>query len=254
VVIVLRGLSSYKPKPHQINLMWNISHPDKISDHEYSLYDHVFVASEQHTEHLRPLLGDQVSTLLQCTDPRFFNPELGAGVEKHGVLFVGNSRGEFRPIVRDAIAAGLPLEVYGAGWEGIIPDHYIKGTNIPNEELGRHYAAAAVVLNDHWENMREAGFISNRVFDVLACGTPLISDQVPGMEALFGAHIAGYETAADLRQLYESACRPGTDPTLDRQAMAEAVGKEHIFALRVDQMMQVIQALSDAKVKFVDAG
>jgi GT2 family glycosyltransferase/spore maturation protein CgeB len=244
VVIVLRGLSAYQPKPHQINLMWNISHPDKISDYEYSQYDHVFVASEQHTQHLKPLLGDRVSTLLQCTDPRFFNPELGVGVEKRGVLFVGNSRGELRPIVRDAIAAGLPLEVYGAGWDGMIPDVYIKGTNIPNAELGRHYAAAAVVLNDHWENMREAGFISNRVFDALACGAPVISDRVPGMEELFGEHVTAYDTVDDLRQAFEAVCGPLGDILVDRRARAVEVGTDHTFETRVRRIIEAIRVAS----------
>jgi O-antigen biosynthesis protein len=38
VVIVLRGLSRYEPKPHHINIMWNISHPEAIALEEYEQY------------------------------------------------------------------------------------------------------------------------------------------------------------------------------------------------------------------------
>jgi GT2 family glycosyltransferase len=66
VVIVLRGLSRYRPKPGQINLMWNISHPDKIEDDEYEEFDHVFVASQTDAEELSSRLRTSVSALLEC--------------------------------------------------------------------------------------------------------------------------------------------------------------------------------------------
>ncbi len=69
VVIVLRGLSRYRPAPDQINLMWNISHPDRITDEEYEEYDHVFVASGDHAAALQTRLRVPVEPLLQCTDP-----------------------------------------------------------------------------------------------------------------------------------------------------------------------------------------
>jgi len=47
---------------------------------------------------------------------------------------------------------------------------------IPNEELPAVYASVGVLLNDHWQTMRERGFVSNRLFDALACGTPVISN------------------------------------------------------------------------------
>ncbi len=46
VIIVLRGLSEYKPKKQHFNIMWNISHPDDVRIDEYNQYDHVFIASE----------------------------------------------------------------------------------------------------------------------------------------------------------------------------------------------------------------
>ncbi len=38
IAIVLRGLTEYIPRPGQLNLMWNISHPDQISYDEYKAY------------------------------------------------------------------------------------------------------------------------------------------------------------------------------------------------------------------------
>mgnify|MGYP003325756257 CR=1 FL=1 len=47
--------------------------------------------------------------------------------------------------------------------------------------------------------MREWGFVSNRIFDVLACGTPVISDPVPGLHELFGDAVVTVEDVTALR-------------------------------------------------------
>ncbi|MEM9305210.1 MAG: glycosyltransferase, partial [Pseudomonadota bacterium] len=75
VVLVLRGLSTYEPRPGQVNLMWNISHPDQVADDEYEAYDHVFVASASHAAALSERLDVAVSPLLQCTDATVFDQD-----------------------------------------------------------------------------------------------------------------------------------------------------------------------------------
>lgn len=61
-------------------------------------------------------------------------------------------------------------------WHGLVPDEYIKGEYFPNESLAELYASATVVLNDHRPDMAAKGFMSNRVFDVLASGAALVTD------------------------------------------------------------------------------
>ena len=181
VAIVLRGLSSYKPRPGHINLMWNISHPDKIGHEEYDLYDHIFVASRQYADRLRESIDTPVTALLQCTDTNIFYPEMVDEVPEYDVLFVGNSRKQYRRIVKDAIESGLPVNIYGTLWEKIVPGEYIKGTYIKNSELRLYYSKCGVLLNDHWPSMGDNGFISNRLFDAGACGACVVSDDAAGI-------------------------------------------------------------------------
>ena len=42
------------------------------------------------------------------------------------------------------------------------------------------------MLADHWDDMREHGFISNRIYDALACGAVVVSDDVAGLDGRFG--------------------------------------------------------------------
>ncbi len=68
------------------------------------------------------------------------------------------------------------------GWTpDLIDPRFVRGESIPNADLGRYYSSAAIVLNDHWDDMRAEGFISNRLYDALACGAFVISDHVEGI-------------------------------------------------------------------------
>ncbi|MBC7405505.1 MAG: glycosyltransferase [Cytophaga sp.] len=240
VIIVLRGLSRYKPKPHQFNFIWNISHPDKVTLDEFEEYDHVFVASARYAKVLVTKLKTPVSELLQCTDPVLFNTA-AKKIETDACLFVGNSRNIFRKIVKDALNVGLPLVVYGSSWEQFIPRQHIKGEHIINSDLARYYAGAKVVLNDHWDTMREYGFLSNRLFDALACGSVVLSDKIDGMVEVFGEHVFTYTNASDLKDIISNI-----DKYVDRDkllAFAKDIQLKHSFDVRVSTILHAVNNL-----------
>jgi spore maturation protein CgeB len=200
VVLVLRGLSRYKPKPQHFNIMWNISHPDDVTIEEYNQYQHVFIASEFWASEIAPKVDVPVEAMLQCTDPELFYPDPDDRY-KHDLLFVGNSRGVYRKIIKDLLPTEEDLAVYGAGWEGLIDKKYIKGEHIPNNELRKVYSSCKVLLCDHWDDMRDKGFLSNRLFDASACGAFIISDKVRGAEEVFEGILVTYEDSEDLKTI-----------------------------------------------------
>ena len=142
-VLVLRGLSRYQPKPQHFNMMWNISHPDDVTIEEYNQYQHVFIASEYWASEIAKKVDVPVDVLLQCTDPELFYPDPDDKY-KHDLLFVGNSRGVHRKIIKDLLPTDEELAVYGAGWEGLI-DKIHQG-NTPNKELRKAYSCVKSLL------------------------------------------------------------------------------------------------------------
>ena len=239
VVLVLRGRFSYRPIPEHLNLMWNISHPDDVTLAEYERYDHVFVASLSYTPELSRQLNVPVTPLLQCTDPGFFNPYVDQVEPSPGILFVGNSRNVYRQIVKDAVAAGLEPEVYGGHWERFLPESMIKGTNIPNQELAAYYRSCRCLLNDHWDDMRARGFLSNRLFDAIACRARVISDRVEGLEEIFGDAVLVYDDAADLPALIDQLDPSGTTS----KEIAESVIQYHSFDARAKTILRTVNEI-----------
>ncbi|MBF8637508.1 glycosyltransferase [Pseudomonas fulva] len=234
VVIVLRGLTSYIPRKGAINIMWNISHPDQVTLDEYNSYDLVYVASSSHAEFLKPQVRTKVVPLLQCSDPKRFRYVRPEKPRSTAMLFVGNSRNEYRPIVRKAIESGHDIAIYGSRWSSFVDSKYIKAENISNTELCSSYASHHIVLNDHWESMREYGFVSNRVYDVLASGSTLVTDPIPSITWLFGSTVVQLEE----RKSFESASSwiHAIDDAGEnqRRSVAEFVNKHHSFDNRAN--------------------
>ena len=247
VVIVLRGLSEYTPDPSQINLLWILSHPEKISVAECNNFDHVFSASDMHVAHLTAL-GVAASTLMQCTDPDLMKPVAADPARQRNHLFVGNSRGQSRKIVSDLVTAGVDLSIFGREWEGIAPDHMVQGDRIGNDVLCEYYGNAGVVYNDHWPDMARWGFLSNRLFDAAACGAYVVSDRVDGLAEVFEDLIATYETLPELAGLASASAIERWRPA-QAQALREIVLSRHTFAHRAETLLAKMRELSELKLR-----
>jgi hypothetical protein len=240
VALGIRGIEPYPPVYGQVNLLWLISHPDKLSRAEAASYDRVLAASVAWSERTSRAWGLRIDPLLQATDPGRFHPDLAAPDDGHRLLFVGRARETERPLVMAAVARGLPLAVYGQDWEQWIPARHLHGAALPNDRLGAAYRAAGVVLNDHWEQMRVEGFVSNRLFDAAAAGARVVTDDVAGLGDLFGRSV---QVARDADDLVRLTTAPDLDAIFgddaERRAVAARVHAEHSFDARARRLLDV---------------
>ncbi|WP_296602520.1 glycosyltransferase [Nocardioides sp.] len=212
VSLALRGLHPVRPVPGQVNVLWVISHPDDVDPAELDGYDHVFAASAPWSAALSASTGRTIRPLLQASD--FVRPARG-GAEVGGaydgrVVFVGNAGdGRTRPLVHLAVDAGVPLAVYGRGWDDL-PDDVWCGAYVDNGQLPELYQRHGIVLADHWPDMARHGFIANRVFDAVASGARVICDDVAGIHDVFDPRdVAVVRDADDLRRaVAEFRCIP----------------------------------------------
>jgi Glycosyl transferases group 1 len=235
--LVLRGLHPVRPSAGQRQVLWVISHPEMITGEELAGADLVLAASPRFADHLRARTDTPVDVLLQATDHRRFRPRPPDPAHRHDVTIVAKSRDVLRPIVADAVAAGLRPHIYGGGWRGLVDPELVVADHVDNDLLPTVYSSAGVVLTDHWGTMRAWGFVSNRLFDVLACGAPVISDPVEGLDELFDGTVLEYGTPAELRDLVD---RVLADPAAARARSDRGrriVVAHHTFDHRADQLL-----------------
>jgi glycosyltransferase involved in cell wall biosynthesis len=242
IAIHLFGTAQYRPDPAQTNVLWIISHPDRVDADFVRGFDVVFCASDVIAERVRRLAPEtRVAVLLQCTDTTVFFPDPTVAKDID-VAFVGNSRKVYRDAVRFAVEEGFDVAIWGTRWEPFVDRRFICGASLTTEEVADVYRRARVVLNDHWDDQKAEALVNNRIFDVLACDTMVLSDANPGLPSILDGAVptfadrAGF--AATLRGLL-------ADP--DRDAAAARLGAEvrraHTFAQRAAAIHEAIAAL-----------
>ena len=243
VVVVLRGLDRVERGSETYRILWVISHPELVEPDEVRSSDASYAASASWPERRNAEWGTSIQPLLQCTDPERFSPT-GAG-EGHAVLFVGNARkAATRPVVDLAVAHAEDFVLYGAGWTGAAAEH-VAATSVPNTELGALYAAAGIVLNDHWADMRAEGFVSNRLFDAVACGARVLSDHIDGVDELFGGAVQTFRDEADfVRLVHEPYDDPHSDDPFPDSAIrleiADRIRHDHTFDARASELIATV--------------
>ena len=232
VVVVLRGLRRFVPRKAKTQwFLWVISHPDLLEPGEVAQYEAVFAASDSWTHPEATVIP-----LLQATNPERFNParaQPGTGAD---VLFVGSTRSQYRQIIKDAIDAGVNVEIHGRGWESFVDPKYISSAYLSGDAVGVAYRSANVVLNDHWEDMAQNGFLSNRLFDAVAAGASVVSDEALGLREVFGDAVITYSRPDELAGAIDRA-RQKSDAA--RIADAHRIAREHSFDARAKVLIDV---------------
>lgn len=244
VVLAIRGRHPIPPQPGRFNILWVISRPDMVTVEELRGYQMVFAASPIWAEWMARMSRRKIHVLLQATNPMRFNDSVPLQENSDQVVFVGGPRmANGRQIVSDALAAEITLGVWGPGWKQFVPESFVRGRYVGPNEVPSVYRSATIVLNDHLPEMAMWGFVSNRVFDVVACGSVVISDSISGLDE-FGGAVRSYGSVEELRELVrDSSWRPSVE---QMQSIAARVRAEHSFDRRAETLLDAVLTSAEA--------
>ena len=220
----------------KFNIVWIYSHPDEVRPDRIEPFDAVFCASLPFSEKLRAWGIENVEFMPACTSKRPVRRQV-----LYPVIFLGNariSREDGRAAVADLMRTGADFKVWGNRWELLLPDRNIGGRYWPYENLEALYASAAITLNDHNHDMAREGFVSNKVFDIVAGGGFCISDQNPGVTSLFGDSVPQYESVEVLGELIDFFLkRP--DERKKCQLEAREIAFRHSYKNRAERFLRM---------------
>ena len=115
--------------------------------------------------------------------------------------------------------------------------------------INKYYASAKIVLNDHRREMKEAGFISNRIFDATASGALVISDYIPEIEKIYGDTVPMWQTEQELIELVKYYLAPEHETERKEKAdRAREITLKHFTAATVaKQFNDLIIAVKQQK-------
>ncbi|MGP5026809.1 glycosyltransferase [Glutamicibacter ardleyensis] len=243
--LVIRGLDRIAPIPGAVNILWVISHPEDVTVEEIRSYDLVYGSSSSWSKRMAEISGVDVRTLLQATDTRSFHlPKSDLNDRFRPTTFVGaNTRNRKRLVITDALTSGIDLRIIGHGWDDVLEPNMHEAEGIDNRDLADFYRSSKRILADHWVDMAEEGFIQNRIFDAVACGTPVISDKVIGLNEVFGSMVQTYDSLDELRWLCSPEGLREFGSSESRIKQSQSVIENHSFDARAKTLTNDVQDL-----------
>jgi spore maturation protein CgeB len=218
-------------------------------------YDVFHLASSWAVERHHEAGHPRTAWLPFACDPEIHHPSGPPRDRRRGngrIVLVGSHYPERQVLLRHL--RGLPIDVYGPGWEAARHDDHVaamlRGGALRPEAWGRLYSEAAAVLNIHYGALGPAsasGEMANtRAFEIPACGALQIADRRLDLAALFreGEHWLGFSSGEELRAVVETAL--GDEAMARRIAAAgrRAVLDGHTYADRARVLLGEAQPLA----------
>ena len=93
------------------------------------------------------------------------------------------------------------------------------------------------MLNDHWREMASDGFLSNRLFDAIASGSRVISDEAAGLHEVFGDAVVTYSSPEQLRELLHAPLDDVFESRQTRLDNAARIARDHGFDARATELI-----------------
>ena len=180
-----------------------------------------------------------------AANPARFKPPAAAVTPAYDVVSTTNRWGEIRGVelvFPRLLAAGRAVRVHGRGWDGVETMAPIVGGFAEYDDLPGIYANARIVIDDTASPTKPYGAVNSRVFDALATGTLVVTDNVEGSAELFD----GLLPAADGEEaLIAEVTRWLDDPVARAERAArlrELVLERHTYARRATELRALLRA------------
>lgn len=217
------------------------------------LYDILLASSEAACKELEEKTGRKAICFPIAANAERFReekPEESDEKYKCDVCFTGNRFSE-REIEQELVPAELKydIRIYGDGWDSVKSlAPYCKG-HLPYEEIPKVYRGAKIALDDATASTKETGSVNSRVFDALAAGCLVLTNNEVGAKETFEGKLPVFRNRDEL----ESLLKQYLEDEAARQAKVEElkafVLAKHTYEIRAEKLEELIQNSAIAVTK-----
>jgi spore maturation protein CgeB len=215
-------------------------------------YYHIFCQGTEAIELLDRAGIKGTHWLSVACDPNEHRPvELSAEeIEHYGndIVFVGSYYPNRAELFENL--SGFDFGIWGPGWKKLEPEsnlrEHIRGTHTRPSDWLKIYSASKIVLATHYQDPKNRFPVyqaSPRIFEALACGAFVISDNQRDVFSLFkdGEHLVRFNTPDDLIEKIQYYL----DHPLEREKIArqgrEEVLNNHTYVHRIEKLLSFVE-------------
>ena len=215
------------------------------------LYDHIFCQGTEAVELLNHAGIKGAHWLPVACDPsQHRRVELSAKERRHygnDLVFVGSYYPNRAELFAELI--GFDLGIWGPGWEKLHSDSplrgFLRGGQLRPEVWLKIYSASRIVLAIHYQDHEKRFPVyqaSPRIFEALACGAFVISDNQRDVFSLLkeGEHLARFIDSDDLMETITYYLdRPKERGEIAEQGRREVLNN-HTYVHRIEKLLSIV--------------
>lgn len=196
-------------------------------------YDVIFSSSRKGSSYIREMTGRRAVELPLATNPQRFMPAKGEGKPELDIVFTGNYWGWPRRITETIVKLSerFSVGVYGCGWDQLEAVQPIWKGFVPYYELPEIYRNARIVVDDTNHTALPWGSLNSRVYDALASGCMVVTDNAEGVEEIFKGLVPSFEEE-DVFLLVERLLGAESERTSLSGRLRQTVLERHTYAHR----------------------
>ncbi len=225
----------------------------------FDAYDQVVASSHLAAEALARFALREPPVLPLATNPERFQPGAASVTFRADYAFTGNNWGFGRSVLGDLdVRTGERFLLFGKNWrEEPLALRYWRG-HLPYELLPDVYRSVDILLDDTAHHTLPHGFVNSRVFDALACGTLVVSNNPIGSAELFGGLLPTYRDGRELRELLDRYLGDEAARRELADKLRATVLERHTYGQRAREFAELAMATVErprvaAKVAAIDA-
>ena len=209
------------------------------------LYDILLASSETACRTLSERTGKPVELLpIAANAERFRAAETEAAVPAYqcDVCLAGNRFGK-REIEDqlDPEALGAKLRILGTGWEKVKALAPYCGGHLPYAEMPKVYRSTKIVLDDATASTQESGSVNSRVYDALAAGCLVLTNNARGAEETFEGRLPVFRSREELTDLVRHYLADGEARQAKVEELRAFVLERHTYAIRAEQLEKILR-------------
>lgn len=245
----------YAVSDHLITVGWARNWFDQwMENPDTARYDLLLASSETARQEMEAVLGRGVGLFPIGTNPARFGADAPSGspvspeaeaLYSCDYCFTGNYFGIRREIEDELAPAELPwrFKIFGDGWQNHPSLSGYACGHLAYEEMPEVYRRAKIVLDDATASTRVTGAVNSRVYDALAAGCLVLSNNERGARETFRGMLPTFHDQASLREqleryLSDDALRKATVEKLQR-----FVAENHTYEIRAEQLLSTLPDL-----------
>lgn len=205
------------------------------------IFDQIWCSSELAVPRLQEVYSGTVGVLKLGTDVELFTR---ASVERdRGVVTTANYWGTDRTLspALELVAQEEPVTWFGRNMEYLdLPAGIDHSRRVDYFSLPLVYSTWRFVIDDAIPAAAEYGMQNSRLYDAIACGATVITNNALGLDSLGLQDVATYETPGDMVECLRSL-RADPDAAAKTEALRSTVVGNHTYAHRAEEANRFLE-------------